>query len=229
MATTAGSQTPYTLVGVEKELDLLKNAVNNNLMHECKNYISIRLVTIIEQFFRIMKKLGKFGIIDVYHVKLYQSKSKKPKTMPKPTSLSILVDIFVHHGNQARIGSDAYKESIRDFCDNKNNNCTFNAMTYNVEFSKITDIRELVEYVLLGKYSQNVFEWIAVHTHSFQTVRVIKKYAGNLFDDDNTLEKYTRLFDARHSTVHTLSGRNPDTQWFDLVKYLFKTVKTENP
>ena len=211
----------YTLDGVEKELDALKNALDDDLTSICKNYVPIRLVTIIEQFFRIMKKQGKFGSIDVYHV--------GPKKVPKPISLSILTDIFVHHGNRIEIKSDAYKEGIQNFCDDKNNNCKFDAVTYNIEFSEDADIKKMVEDVLLGEYSQNIFEWIAVHTHSFQTARVIKKHAGDLLDDDDALEKYTRLFDARHSMVHTLSSRTLDNQWFDLVKDLFNAIKAKNP
>lgn len=193
-------------------------------MHECKNYVPIRLVTIIEQFFRIMKKMDRIGAIDVQHITLKSLRSK-----PKPVSLSILVDIFVHHGNEPKIGSDDYEESIHNFCDDASNNCRFNTMTYNVEFNDVANIEKLIRYVLLGTYSQDIFDWIAVHTYSFQSVSAIKNYAGNLFNDSNTLEKYTRLFDARHSMVHTLGNRDPDIQWFDLVKDLFKKVKTENP
>ena len=223
MATPVGNRTLYTLDGVEKELDALKNALDDDLTSICKNYVPIRLVTIIEQFFRIMKKQGKFGSIDVYHVSL------KSKKVPKPISLSILTDIFVHHGNRTEIKSDAYKESIQNFCDDKNNNCKFDAVTYNIEFSEDADIKKMVEDVLLGEYSQNIFEWIAVHTHSFQTARVIKRHAGDLLDDDGALEKYTRLFDARHSMVHTLSSRTLDNPWFDLVKDLFNAIKAKNP
>ena len=224
MAPPLAGQTAYTLAGVFNELARFKKSIDNNTTHECENYVPIRLVTIIEQFFRVMMKLGRLGRITVRK----QKDLKKKVWVPKAISITTLVDIFVHNDTRKMIETEDYEEFITQFCDDQSNNCEFNTMTYNVEFNDETEIKKLVEYVL-PSYDHDIFEWIAVHTHSFQSPQAIKQYAGTLFDDDATAEKYSQLFDTRHIAVHTFNGKPLDPNWFNLVSDLFVVVEKEHP
>lgn len=168
-----------------------------------------------------MMKLHRLDPIHVYHIK------SKNKQWPKPISITVLVDIFTYGNNTKMADRIDYEESITHFCDDKNNYCRFNSMTHNVEFNNEYEIKKIIEYVM-QTVDHDVFEWIAVHTHSFQSVKAIKKYTGNFFDDDSKVKKYSHLFDTRHVTVHTFSNKTLDPDWFDLVCNLFKVVEKNN-
>ena len=203
----------YTLLGVKNELCQLSASLSDSTK-ECKNYIPVRLVTIIEQFFRVMIVLGRID--------------RRPDIW-NPVSVSTLISIFEHCGKPQSI-DDNYGETIRVFCKGDDKRCKYDTKTNNVRFLK--DHCAAIDDLVLGVLKEpnpNVSKWINAQTQSFQNVKAIECYAAN-FLDTKKVKQYMELFDTRHNLVHTLNGVRFDASGcFDLVEELFAAVESENP
>ena len=207
--------------GIKNEVYRIKEAVQDGSTQECRNYIPIRLVTIIEQFFRVMIVDGRIS---------------KRTNASGSVSVSTLVDILEHfRGPQlsddyGEIIDEDYGEAIRVFC-REDNGCRYNEERVDVKFPKGPNmvIDELVSYVL-GKSNAKASKWVGANTQSFQNVGVIRQYTGNFLDPPDMTKRYKQLFDTRHNLVHTLVDREFDIKhYFDLVERLFEVVERENP
>ena len=79
MSTTSSEPLGYTLKEVWDSFKDLENSYASGRMDSCSNYITIRLVTLIEQFCRVAYKHRNLA---------YNWKQTQPVAMP------ILVDVF---------------------------------------------------------------------------------------------------------------------------------------
>ena len=197
---------------VKNEFQRFKNSTINNLTEECENYVLIRLITIVEQFFRAMLAAGRI--------------SRRPDIWNE-VSVSLLVDIFENY--KAQDIDDDYGEGIRVFCKKNNNGYNYDTKKDSIKFQKEQDVTigNLVTAVL-GKRNEKVVEWIKAQTQPFQSVKAIECYTGTFLDDYNEAKKYTMLFNTRHSLTHTLSNKQLDMTYFDLIERLFVEVENNN-
>ena len=85
------------------ELAGLKKSVDGGSTAECENYTTIRLVTLVEQFFRIMIKDGRLKGYKLYNPKMNQISS------------SVMGDIFKHHIKKPGSEKVDYDETICRF------------------------------------------------------------------------------------------------------------------
>ena len=206
----SGKSHVFLLSDVKKEFERFESAVLANSTQECKNYIPIRLVTIVEQFFRAMIATGKIH---------------KHGPADKWISTSTLVDICEYHG-KPQTPNDDYADAIRVFC-KKSSRCNYNEETNSVSFDNEGVIVDLISRVL-DKENPKVKKWIVAYTQSFQSVNAIAPYAKSLLSDTNVREKYSLLFDTRHNLVHTLNERSLTIHdYFDMVKRLFTSVEKQ--
>ena len=200
------------------ELADLKKSVAGGSTAECENYAAIRLVTLVEQFFRVMIKDGRLKNYKYYNTKMNQISS------------SVIGDIFRHHVKPEFRMVD-YDETICRFYSVAANvgPCKFFENTRVVQFPSIREIDRLVAHIL-GAPDNNISEWIYAHTQTFQHVYRVQHYAGNMFRDKNTISRYTKFFNTRHVLVHTLNPRSPATlDYFGMVEDLLDRVERENP
>lgn len=214
MASDFGSnETIYALDDVKNEFRRFKNTViKDGSMQDCANYVPIRLVTIIEQFFRAMMIEGKI---------------RRRDSVDSWVSVSTLVDIFEYH-KKPQLNDDGsiydYAGEIAVFCD-RDNRCDYDDRKNSVILQNVGAIEDLVSSIL-GPENADVSKWIEAYTQSFQSVRAIEKYAKDFFDKKEIREDYSALFDTRHNLVHTLSGRSFNaSHYLDLVDKLFKKVE----
>lgn len=211
----------HTILEVRNELDKLKNSVDEGLTKECTNYIPIRLVTLIEQFFRIMIKTNR----------LESKKNESCDRFPQSEiSISTLNELFKQYNNQKPFEDQDYSEDIRIYCSNdtnSNNYPKYNKNKNSIKFKNIKQIDCLVKDVL-GEENKNLSDWIYVHTQTFQSVQSIESYS-KIFTG-NVRKEYICLFDTRHNLVHTLGERSFDKYgYFDLVQDLFNDVEDKHP
>ena len=217
LAPAANAPAAYTLVGVRGELADLKKSVAGGSTAECENCATIRLVTLVEQFFRIMIKDDRLKGYKIRNSKMSQISS------------SVMGDIFRHHAKKRE--SADYDETICRFYSAAANvgSCKFFEDSRVVQFPNVQEIDRLVNGIL-GAPNNDISEWIYVHTQTFQHVYRVQHYAGDMFRNKNTRSMYTKFFDTRHVLVHTLNLRPPDTSgYFGMVEDLFDRVERENP
>lgn len=92
------------------ELADLKKSVGSGSTTECENYTTIRLVTLVEQFFRIMIKDGRLKGYKLHNSKMNQISS------------SVIGDIFKNHVKKPGFAEVDYDETI----------CRFYSITANI-------------------------------------------------------------------------------------------------
>lgn len=193
----------------KKELDNLKHTNIKSTLYT--NYIPIHIVTIIEQFLRVMIKKGRI----------------KHKGRISVISISTLVAVFEDIYNHNLRDEPNHAENIRVFCIS-NDKCRYNPINNNVIFKNTMVIGELVEYVL-GMKDKDVAEWLELYCYSFQNIGVIEPYVGTLFEDKDITTKYMMMFDTRHNLVHTLNKlKFNKKEYFNMVRTLFKKIEDNN-
>lgn len=201
------------------ELVDLKKSVAVGSTAECENYTAIRLVTLVEQFFRVMIKDGRLKDYKRYNTKMNRISS------------SVMGDIFKHHVKKPGFTKVDYDETICRFYSVAANAgpCKFFGDSRVVEFPNVREIDRLVSHIL-GAPDNDISEWSYAHTQTFQHVYRVQRYAGNMFKTKNAISRYTKFFDTRHVLVHTLNPRSPTTSdYFGMVEDLFDKVERENP
>ena len=204
---------------MRRELADLKKSVAAGSTTECENYTTIRLVTLVEQFFRIMIRDGRLKDYKLNNPKMNQISS------------SVMGDIFKHHVKKPGFAKVDYDETICRFYSITANvgPCKFFGDSRVIQFPNVQEIDRLVNHIL-GVPDNDISEWIYAHTQTFQHVYRVQYYAGNMFKDKGTISRYTKFFDTRHVLVHTLNPRPPATSnHFDMVEDLFDRVERENP
>ena len=180
-----GYEAAFTELGVLKKLYLDSN-------NDCdKKYVPIRLVTIIEHFFRT---LLKWRLIN------------EPKFKPKITVKYQLLLNSLNTAIQPYVDSDTVSASnVDEAIDRYANKNAGQATTDKIEFDNAWVLDYLIEDVCGHYWWHGIREDIQASSVPFQNVHYIKEHFKTVFDvvDEN---KYHKFFNIRHTLVHTLNA-----------------------
>lgn len=206
-----------TLVGHTHEEVLhsfnnLRESYESDNMVNCNNYITIRLVTLIEQFCRVTYK---------------QLKPEYDKKNKRYIAVQILIDIFKKF--DPNIKPDECDIKIRQWYRNRNgkdhdkdnDNSRNEGADGSIQLN-YNETQKLVE-IVLKKQNLEAVEWILLYMLSFQSVKNIKNMLGVSFTTEQH-KKLNNLFGSRHAVVHTISDRRACENMFIMVKLLFDQI-----
>lgn len=202
MSTT---QHTHTLEGVRDSFKCLKESYESNNMTHCTNYVTIRLVTLIEQFCRIAYR-GSMSECDW-----------KSQTPPR-IAIQILVDVFRLFNPD--IEYEKCEFEIRRYGRNSKKDTDRGSIHLKTD----TEVRSLVRDVL-GKEDADTVEWILLYMMSLQNVKSIKDRLDVSFSREDE-EALNRLFGQRNAVVHTPFDQQADRTAFDVVDTLFSVIES---
>ena len=195
------SPSGYTLIEIRDSFNNLRTSYESGRMDHCTNYIPIRLVTLIEQFCRVVHKQGQAKYDWDY----------------RPVSLPILVDVF-----------QRFKPDIKD-CEFKIRMYRTHAGSQTgtddvIRLRSDDDVCNLVESVL-SEPNQEVFEWIRLYMLSFQSLKSIKDELEVSFPQLMNVE-CNKLFSIRHAVAHTMSDHQVSRSMFVMVDSLLHMIES---
>lgn len=194
----------YTPDEVWDSLRDLKASYRSGHMVHCSNYVTIRLVTLIEQFCRI-----------VYRRRCLEYDWKQA---PPPITIQILVDVFRRF--KPDINHEKCEFKIRLYGSRSNR-----GTDDKIRLKSNDEVRDLVKTVL-GKQDPDAEEWIRLYMLSFQSVKSIKDRLGVLFTEEQH-RGINELFGRRNTVVHTPSDRQVNKSTFVMVESLFQLIDSE--
>lgn len=197
----SGTPPGYTMEEVWGSLKDLKELHEAGRMGYCANYVTIRLVTLIEQFCRITYRRRRLKF--------------NWKEAPPPITIQILVDVFRRFDPGIR---HAECELIIRLFGVRNGK----SVDGKIRLKSDDEVRDLVETVL-GKHDPDAEEWIRLYMLSFQNVKSIKDRLGVSFTQEQD-RGLNRLFSRRNAVVHTPSDLQVDKAAFPLVESLFTLI-----
>ena len=195
------SPSGYTMIEIRDSFNNLRTLYESGRMDHCTNYISIRLVTLIEQFCRVVYKQGQAKYDWDY----------------RPVSLPILVDVF-----------QRFKPDIKD-CEFKirmyRTHVGLQTGTDDViRLRSDDDVYNLVKSVL-NEPNQEVFEWIRLYMLSFQSLKSIKDALEVSFPPLMNME-CNKLFSIRHAVAHTMSDHQVSRNVFVMVDSMLHMIES---
>lgn len=195
------SPSGYTLIEIRDSLNNLRISYESGHMDHCTNYIPIRLVTLIEQFCRIVHKQGRAKYDWDY----------------RPVSLPILVGVFKR-----------FKPDIKD-CEFKirmyrTHDGSQTEADGIIRLRSDDDVCNMVESVL-NEPNQEVFEWIRLYMLSFQSLKSIKDKLEVSFPPLMNVE-CNKLFSMRHAAAHTLSDHQVSRSMFVMVDSMLHMIES---
>lgn len=198
------SDTPpgYTLKEVWDSFNDLKAMYESGRMTSCDNYITIRLVTVIEQFCRVVYK----------HRRLEYDWKQAPPSI----AIHILADIFQKF--DPNIEYDECELRIRLYGKHSDK-----SVDSRIRLKSDIEVQSLVKTVL-KKQNQDAVEWIRLYMLSFQSVKSIKDKPGVPFLTKDLHNDLNNLFGRRNVAVHTLSDNQVDKLAFTTVELLFTLI-----
>ncbi len=200
----SGTPPGYTLEEVRGSLNDLRVSHESGRMEHCANYVTIRLVTLIEQFCRIAYRRR--------HLEYDW------KQAPPPVTIQILVDVFRRF--DPGLKHEECELKIRLF-GNRNDK----SADGKIRLKSDDEVRGLVRTVL-KKQDPDVEEWIRLYTLSFQSVKSIKDRLGVSFTQEQHRD-INELFGRRNTVVHTPSDRQVNESTFAMVESLFLLIDNE--
>lgn len=196
----SGTPPGYTVEEVRKSLKDLKKSHEDGCMEHCGNYVTIRLVTLIEQFCRIVYRRRR----------LKYDWKKSPRI-----TIQILVDVFQRF--KPGIEHDECEHKIRLFGARNGEN-----IDGRIRLKSDNEVRDLVKAVL-GKHNSDAEEWIRLYMLSFQSVKSIKTKLSVSFSLTQ-INDLNKLFGKRNAAVHASSDTQVDESAFGMVESLLKLI-----
>ena len=192
------------------ELGRLKKLYLNENSECDENYVPIRLVTIIEHFFRTLLKRRLVN---------------EPKFKPKITINYHLLLNSLNTAIQKCVDNDTVPESSLDEAiDRYANKNAMQAVPDRIEFDNAWVLDYLIEDVCGHYWWHGIREDIQASSVSFQNTHSIKEHFKAVFDVVDE-EKYHKFFNIRHTLVHTLNA--PDItidDYFEMAEDLMLTA-----
>ena len=215
-----------TLTNAFVELYQLEEFTTDTVKEYQKNYATVRMVTIVEQFFR-----------EIVRLKIH----KKPELIPDDSiglEKSLIIDAFRQYGFgwPGSEGMD-YEQLVEDFI-TKNQKHGVGRLYDGSISMKHTIIDKLIKHV--GRHHTfGLKELLISSSFSFQSTHLIennmKRFDILVFVNEQASmglkkEDYDELFDARHMVVHTFNKTGLDIKtYLERIWRMFEHVLNRLP
>ena len=216
-----------TLIDAFVELSRLEELTTNTMKEYQKIYVTIRMVTIVEQFFREIVRLQI---------------NKKPKLIPDDSIIlekSLIIDAF-KQGRRGWPGGEYvdYEQLVEDFITENQNNGVKLQPSGSISM-KPSIIDKLIEH--FGKHHTfGLKELLISSSFPFQSTRSIENnmrhfeilvFSNERMPTSLKKEDYDELFDARHMVVHTFNKTGLDIKTYQeriwcMFEYVLNNLST---